>query len=808
MYVSLNWLKQYVDIDNITPEELAEKITRSGIEVESIERVAPESTNVVVGYVESCEQHPNADKLNLCQINVGTETYQIICGAPNIAQGQKIAAALPGARLPGGVKIKKAKLRGVESHGMVCSLQELGIDEKFVPKDVTDGIFVFPEDTEVGTPVAELLNLDDVILELGLTPNRADAMSMLGVAYEVAAILGKEVNQPEETYQTSDSKAADLVSVKVEDAELNPYYGAFVIEDVTIAPSPLWMRNYLMAAGIRPINNVVDITNYVLLVYGQPLHAFDYDKVATKEIVVRSAKQGEKIQTLDDQERTLKGDEIVITNGNEPIALAGVMGGANSEVSDDTKNVLLEAAFFDARAIRRSSKHHNLRSEASARYEKGIDPNRVQRAGAYAARLLAEYAGGKVAQGIVAFDELDREEKQVKIDTASVNNRLGTTISDEEIASILTKLQFGFEQDNSQFTVFVPTRRGDISLFEDMLEEIARIYGYDNIPYTLPEGEAFAGKLTTKQYLKRQLKQYLQGAGLMETITYSLTSKKRTEMLVSPDVSEQAVFPVKLKMPMSEEHSHLRLSIIPELVNTLSYNVARKQENLGYFEFGRVFLSNEEQITEQPNETARLAGALTGTWMEQPWQQEKKPVDFYVAKGIVEGIFAQLDLGPVFQQAQVDGYHPGRTATVSLNGKVVGVVGQLHPTVQKAFDLKETYVFDLDIAYLMDQYEEVPSFRTIPRHPSVTRDIALVVDEAAHAGDIQRTIQEAGGELVQQVQIFDVYQGEHMEAGKKSIAYTVLYQDPTRTLTDEEVEASYNNIIENVKAKHDAELRS
>ncbi len=475
MYVSLNWLKQYVDIDNITPEELAERITRSGIEVESIERVAPESTNVVVGYVESCEQHPNADKLNLCQINVGSETYQIICGAPNIAQGQKIAAALPGARLPGGVKIKKAKLRGVESHGMVCSLQELGIDEKFVPKDVTDGIFVFPEDTEVGTPVTELLNLDDVILELGLTPNRADAMSMLGVAYEVAAILNKEVKQPEETYQTSDSKAADLVSVKVEDAELNPYYGAFVIEDVTIAPSPLWMRNYLMAAGIRPINNVVDITNYVLLVYGQPLHAFDYDKVATKEIVVRSAKEGEKIQTLDDQERTLKGDEIVITNGNEPIALAGVMGGANSEVSDDTQNVLLEAAIFDARAIRRSSKHHNLRSEASARYEKGIDPNRVQRAGAYAAHLLAEYAGGKVAQGVVAFDELNREEKQVKIHTASVNNRLGTTISDEEIASILTKLQFGFEQDNSQFTISVPTRRGDISLFEDMLEEIARI---------------------------------------------------------------------------------------------------------------------------------------------------------------------------------------------------------------------------------------------------------------------------------------------------------------------------------------------
>ncbi|QXE00658.1 phenylalanine--tRNA ligase subunit beta [Terribacillus sp. DMT04] len=808
MFVSLNWLKQYVNIDNITPEELAERITRSGIEVEGIERVAPESTNVVVGYVESCEQHPNADKLNLCQINVGSETYQIICGAPNIAQGQKIAAALPGARLPGGMKIKKAKLRGVESHGMVCSLQELGIDEKFVPKEFAEGIFVFPEDAEVGTPVAELLNLDDVILELGLTPNRADAMSMFGVAYEVAAILNKEVNLPEEAYATSDSKAADFVQVKVEDAELNPYYGAYVIENVKIAPSPLWMRNYLMAAGIRPINNVVDITNYVLLVYGQPLHAFDYDKVATKEIVVRTANEGETMQTLDDQKRTLKGDELVITNGKEPIALAGVMGGANSEVSNQTTTVLLEAAYFDSRAIRRSSKHHNLRSEASSRYEKGIDPNRVKKAGAYAARLLAEYAGGTVAEGVVEFDELDRQEKKVELDTTSVNARLGTTISDDEIASILTRLQFRFEQDKSQFTVFIPTRRGDISLFEDMLEEIARIYGYDNIPYTLPEGEAFAGKLTTKQYLKRQLKQYLQGAGLMETITYSLTSKARTEMLVSPEVKEKSVHAVALKMPMSEDHSHLRISLLPELVDTLSYNVARKQDNLGYFEFGRVFLSEEEQTTEQPKETARLAGAITGTWMEQPWQQEKKPVDFYVVKGIVEGIFAQLDLEPVFQQAQVEGYHPGRTATVSHNGRTVGVVGQLHPTVQKAYDLKETYVFDLDVAYLMDQYKEEPSFRTVPRHPSVTRDIALVVDETAHAGDIQRTIKEAGGELVQQVQIFDVYQGEHMEAGKKSIAYTVLYQDPTRTLTDEEVEASYNSIKEAVKAAHGAELRS
>ena len=406
MLVSLNWLNNYVDISGVQPEELAEKITKSGIEVDSISYIAEKSTNVVVGRVLACEQHPNADKLNLCQVDVGDETLQIICGAPNIAKGQKVAVAKPGAVLPGNFKIKKAKLRGIESNGMICSLQELGLQEAYIPKDVADGIFVFPSDVKVGEPVEGLLHLDDAVLEFDLTPNRADCLSMLGVAYEVAAILNKPLNLPEETVDMADKNAGDAVTVTVEDKELCPYYGAFVIENVKIGPSPLWMQNYLMAAGIRPINNVVDITNYVLLEYGQPLHAFDYDRFGSNEVVVRRAKDQEQIETLDGVMRTLTENNLLITNGKTGVALAGVMGGADSEVQDDTTTVLLEAAYFDAKTVRKAVLETGLRSESSTRFEKGIDSERVKRAGLRACQLLQKYAGGTVLQGVVESNHL------------------------------------------------------------------------------------------------------------------------------------------------------------------------------------------------------------------------------------------------------------------------------------------------------------------------------------------------------------------------------------------------------------------
>lgn len=808
MLVSLNWLNNYVDIGTNSPEELAEKITKSGIEVDGIEYVAEQSKGVVVGHVDVCEKHPNADKLNLCQVDTGEEKLQIICGAPNIAQGQKVAVAKPGAVLPGNFKIKKVKLRGIESNGMICSLQELGMDEKYVPKAVADGIFVFPDDVTIGKSVADLLNLNDAVLEFDLTPNRSDALSMLGVAYETAAILDEAIDLPDETVYYENDDAANYISVDVDAPDLNPYYSVFVIKDIEIKPSPLWMRNYLMAAGIRPINNVVDITNYVLLEYGQALHAFDYDRFASDKIVVRRAKNGEKIITLDDQERTLSEENLVITNGKDPVALAGVMGGAKTEVHEGTTTILLEAAIFDAVAVRKTVKATGLRSEASTRFEKGVDPNRVHKAGLRACHLLQQYADGKVLQGAVAFDELDRSEKVVEMDTAEINKRLGTTITSSEIAQILRKLRFHFEQHDTHFIVHVPTRRGDVTIFEDMLEEVARIYGYDHLPYTLPVGSSQFGGLSEQQQLKRDIEAFLQGAGLMETITYSLTKDDLVRKLVSPELKDETLSPVKLAMPMSEDHKYLRLSILPELLQSLTYNNKRNQYDLAYYELGSIFISEEEMLTKQPTEQRRLAGALTGNWLEHPWQQEKKQVDFYLVKGIVEGLFAHLQIPVTFTQAKIPDMHPGRVAAVKIADNVVGFIGQIHPQLQKTMDLKETYVFDINMEKVFAAYSNVPSYHDIPKYPSIARDIAFILDQDVVAGDVKAMIEQCGAPLVKAVRIFDLYQGDNLPQGKKSIAYSLLYQHPEKTLTDEEIEASYQEIIETVNKHFNAYVRS
>lgn len=808
MLVSLNWLRNYIDFGSLSPEELGEMITRSGIEVDGISFFAEKSENVVVGYVTSCEQHPNADKLKLCQVDVGDEQLQIICGAPNVAQGQKVAVAKPGAVLPGDFKIKKVKLRGVESNGMICSLQELGIEEAYIPTDIADGIFVFSEDVEIGQSVDTLLNLNDAILEFDLTPNRADALSMLGVAYEVAAILDLPINLPDESLEMIDEKSTDYVSVKVDDPKLAPYYAAFMIKDIEIKPAPLWMRNYLMAAGIRPINNVVDITNYVLLEYGQPLHAFDYDLLDSNEIVVRRAKAEETMVTLDGKQRTLTTDQLVITNGKIPVALAGVMGGENTEVNEQTKTVLLEAAYFDASSVRKTVQHTGLRSEASTRYEKGIDPNRVERAGIRAAQLLQKYASGKVLKDPAVFDKLDGTEKTVEIDTDHINQRLGTEISTAEIGEILTKLRFNYEVTGDEFSVSIPTRRGDITIFEDMLEEVARIYGYDNLPYTLPAGASRPGGLTGQQRLKRAVKNYLQSTGLMEAITYSLTDKENVYRLVSPELSRQDLTPVELAMPMSEDHKYLRLSVLPELLKTLSYNRARKEADMGYYEIGSVFLSDEEVITKQPLETPRLSGALTGTWLANKWQQDKKEVDFYVVKGIVEGLFNYLEIPVSFIQSKLEDMHPGRCATISAAGQDIGFMGQLHPALAKKMDLKDTYVFDLDMAFITSNVESEPTYQSIPKYPSITRDIAFIVDQDTLAGDIKDAIVENGGSLVKKVEIFDVYSGENLPDNKKSIAYSLHFRDENKTLTDKEVDELYKEIVQTINEKYDAYVRS
>ncbi|KON91153.1 phenylalanyl-tRNA synthase subunit beta [Rossellomorea marisflavi] len=802
MYVSYKWLENYVDLSGVTPDELAEKITRSGIEVEGVERIGDGIKGVVVGHVLTCEQHPDADKLNICTVDVGEEEpVQIICGAPNVAKGQKVAVAKVGAVLPGNFKIKKAKLRGEVSQGMICSLQELGVESKLVPKEHADGIYVFPENEEVGADAVERLSLDDSILELGLTPNRSDCLSMLGVAYEVAAILDRDVKLPEPSVSGSGEKASDYVSVRVEAKEDNPLYGAKIIKNVKIGPSPAWMQHALMAAGIRPHNNVVDITNYVLLEYGQPLHAFDYDRFGSKEVVVRRAHNGEKIVTLDDTERTLSDDQLVITNGKAPVALAGVMGGADSEVQQDTTTVLLEAAYFTGAIVRGASKHHGLRSEASTRYEKGVDPERVLKAGERAAQLMAEYAGGEVLEGTVLFDEMTVQPARVSITLEKINSSLGTAITAEEVEGIFRRLGFPVEVSGETFNVTAPTRRGDITIQEDLLEEVARLYGYDHIPMTLPQGASTAGGLSPYQAKRRAVRRYLEGAGLLQAITYSLTNDKKATQYAL-DVKE----PVRLLMPMSEERSNLRLSIVPQLLEVISYNKARQNDSLAFYEVGAVFLNEGEEL---PREEEHIAGALAGLWHSHLWQGEKKAVDFYVAKGILEGMFENLGVSDAisYRQAVIDGLHPGRTAEILLNDEVIGFVGATHPEVEKDLDLDATYVFELKAAPVFG-YDKAPlGYSPIPRHPSITRDIALVVTQDVKAGDVQAIIKEAGGKLLKEVSVFDLYEGEHMEPGKKSLAFSLKYFDPAKTLTDEEVVKVHNKVLEAVKAKAGAELR-
>lgn len=803
MFVSYKWLEDYVDLQGIDPAVLAEKITRAGIEVEGIEYKGEGVKGVVIGHVLEREQHPNADKLNKCLVDIGAEEpVQIICGAPNVDKGQKVAVATVGAVLPGNFKIKKAKLRGEASHGMICSLQELGIESKLVAKEYAEGIFVFPNDAETGADAMAALQLDDAILELGLTPNRADAMNMLGVAYEVAAILGTEVKLPETSYEKAAEKAADAVSVKIEDTQGNPHYAAKIIKNVKIGPSPLWMQTKLMNAGIRPHNNVVDITNFVLLEYGQPLHAFDYDRFGSKEVVVRKAAENETIVTLDEQERKLSSSHLVITNGEKAQAVAGVMGGAESEVREDTTAILLEAAYFDGQTVRKASRDLGLRSEASARYEKGIDPARVLLAAERACSLIQAYAGGEVLSGTVEENHLEIEANNIHVSVDKVNAVLGMTITKEEIISIYKRLGFAVGEAKDVLVVTVPSRRGDIKIEEDLIEEAARLYGYDNIPSTLPETAGTTGGLTPYQAKRRKVRRFLEGAGLSQATTYSLTNDKKAAAFAI-----EKSFNTMLALPMSEERSILRHSLVPNLLEAVSYNLARQTDSVALYETGSVFLTKEENT--KPVEKERVAGAVTGLWRKNLWQGEKKPVDFFVVKGIVEGLLHQLNVSDriEFVQSERKNMHPGRTANILLNGSLAGFIGQVHPAMEKELDIKETYVFELDLHALLTEETEPVVYTAIPKYPSVTRDIALVADKTVTSGQLEAVIKEAGGALLKEVTVFDVYEGEHMEEGKKSVAFSLQYVNPEQTLTEEEVTKVHENVLKALEETYQAVLR-
>lgn len=781
MLISNEWLKEYVTIDD-SVSNLAERITRTGIEVDDLIDYTKDIKNLVVGFVKSKDKHPDADKLNVCQVDIGEdEPVQIVCGAPNVDAGQYVIVAKVGGRLPGGIKIKRAKLRGERSEGMICSLQEIGISSNYIPKSFESGIYVFSESQVPGTDALQALYLDDQVMEFDLTPNRADALSMIGTAYEVAALYNTKMTKPDTTSNELELSANDELTVTIENEDKVPYYSARVVHDVTIEPSPIWMQARLIKAGIRPINNVVDISNYVLLEYGQPLHMFDQDAIGSQQIVVRQANEGEKMTTLDDTERELLTSDIVITNGQTPIALAGVMGGDFSEVKEQTSNIVIEGAIFDPVSIRHTSRRLNLRSESSSRFEKRIATEFVDEAVDRACYLLQTYANGKVLKDRVSSGELGAFITPIDITADKINRTIGFDLSQNDIVTIFNQLGFDTEINDDVITVLVPSRRKDITIKEDLIEEVARIYGYDDIPSTLPVfDKVTSGQLTDRQYKTRMVKEVLEGAGLDQAITYSLVSKEDATAF-----SMQQRQTIDLLMPMSEAHASLRQSLLPHLIEAASYNVARKNKDVKLFEIGNVFFANGEG--ELPDQVEYLSGILTGDYVVNQWQGKKETVDFYLAKGVVDRVSEKLNLEFSYRRADIDGLHPGRTAEILLENKVVGFIGELHPTLAADNDLKRTYVFELNFDALMSVSVGYINYQPIPRFPGMSRDIALEVDQNIPAADLLSTIHAHGGNILKDTLVFDVYQGEHLEKGKKSIAIRLNYLDTEETLTDERV---------------------
>lgn len=811
MKVSYQWLSQYVDVTGYTAAELAEKLTRSGIEVDIVENRNKGVSQVFVGFVKSREKHPDADKLSVCKVDIGQgEELQIVCGAKNVAAGQKVPVAIVGAKLPDGLAIKRAKLRGVESQGMICSAKELGLNDKLLPKEIQEGILVLPEDTEIGANILDVLAINDEVLDLDLTPNRSDCLSMLGAAYEIGAILGREVKLPDaEQGLNGATQAASKISVEITAAEQCSQYAARYIENVKIGTSPLWLQNRLMAAGIRPINNIVDITNYVMLEYGQPLHAFDASKLANGHIDVRMAQQGEKLVTLDGVERTLEPHMLLITDGTKPVALAGVMGGENSEVTEATTAILLESAKFDGGTVRKASRQLGLRSEASLRFEKEVNPENVLPALNRAASLMAQYAGGQVANGIVEKATKQHQPVQITLTVSRINAYLGTDLSAVQVKEIFERLNFTTEVAGESFTVHVPSRRGDITKAVDLIEEVARLYGYDNIPTTLMSGVTTPGALTKEQAVRRLARNLLTGSGLHEAITYSFTHPEQIREF--PGAYKEAL-PIALSMPMSEERSTLRTSLIPHLIDVAIYNRNRNTDNVAVFEIGKVFVTDEAALTRLPEERLLLSALLTGKRHDTHWTGKAGSVDFYDLKGVLENLVSYLGIeGIGYEAAQPEGFHPGRTANITLataeGRKVIGTLGQLHPALQQQKDLDDTYVLELEFSALADHADEKITYQPLPRYPSIGRDIAVVVGREVQVGDLTSKVREIAGDLLESIQVFDIYTGDRVDADKKSVALALVYRTPERTLTDEEVSELHAKVVTALSETFGAELR-
>ena len=778
---------------SLEPKELAHKLTMAGIEVGDVEEVGEAWEGVCVGRVREVNKHPNADRLTLCTVDLPDETFEVICGAPNVAAGQNIAFARVGAELFDGhsgkpVKLKAAKIRGVVSNGMICSEKELGMSEEH------EGILVLPEDAPAGMPLLEYLG--DRILELELTPNRPDCLSMLGVAQEVAALTGESVSAPKVVYAEEERSAGEMATVEIGDPDLCGRYTASIVSDLQIGPSPEWMQERLKACGMRPINNVVDITNYVMMEYGQPLHAFDYDKVKDHKIIVRRAKKGERLTTLDGEDRPLDHEMLVITDPDGPIGLAGVMGGANTEVTEDTKILLLESANFDNVNIRRTSTRLRLRSEASLRFDKGLSPELPPKGLLRATQFLAELAGGKVAKGIIDVYPGVKEGSPLCITESRIKQVLGISMGMDKVQGVLESLGFECEESGEgQLRVKAPYWRTDIGIEDDLVEEVARISGYDDIPTTPLSGRIPLNEPDEARALRDMVKDILAGCGMQEVVNYSLSDVRGLENAGLEHLAE--LNPIRVANPLRVEQEYLRLSLRPGLFANVEHNRKYHHGPLLMFEAGKVYMPKSGDL---PEEQEILAGVVTG--------DPEDPMDgFLRAKGVMEMMLGRLGVEARFERGEGEGLHPGRVVEVSARGDRLAVLGEVHPQVLEAFDIEgaSVHVFEVDLAKLRAHLPTAKRYQPVSRYPGALRDLALIVDSDTPSTAVQEVIE--GFPLVTSVELFDVYSGDRVDKGKKSLAFRVLYQSPSRTLSEHEVTMVQAQLLDKVGRETGAVLR-
>ena len=790
MRVSKNWLSDYLDLSSYTDEELYKLISFHVCEIETMKKMV-EANNLTIGKVLECVEHPDSDHLHVCQVEIRpNEVSQIVCGAPNVCKDAYVIVALPGAVLPGNFKIKPSKIRGVESNGMLCSLQELGIEEKYIDERFKNGIYLLDDDAEVGGCPLAYLGLDDVIIDLGVTSNRSDLLSIEGVAYDLAAVVNQTVMPIMPTIEAVEKKNPVTVSIETDACYK---YSCRYIENVTISESPQWIKARLIASGIRPINNVVDITNFVLIEMGQPLHAFDADLLGNN-ILVRQAYNGEKLKTLDNIERILDENDMVITNGKDAVCVAGVMGGLTTEVTNNTKNIILEAAYFEPLSIRKTSTKLGLKSESSTRFERKIDYDRVERALDYAAQLMEELCGASVYEDVVTVVRNTIEPKTVNITVDKINSVLGTELSKEYVEEIFDRLAFTYSKNNDVYTILLPSRRMDLeSSAQDIIEDVARINGYDNIPTTIAKTRD-KGALTYPQKRTRLVRQILANMGLNEVVSYSLIPEASLATYV-----EEVLPPVKVLMPLTEDRAVMRQSLLNGVIDAVSYNKARKIDDLALFEIGNVYSEGKEEL--------KLAIALNGLFSSHLWNGFKQKTDFYLVKGILDALFEKLCYKVEYKPySENKAFHPGRCAQIIHNNQVVGIIGELHPKLAKDLSVNGTVAVELSLDTIINE-ENVLKYHPINKYPTIQRDLAIVCDKAVSCDEVLKLIKQTCKKYLSKVEVFDLYTGENVGENEKSLAFSLTFEDSNKTLEAIEVDKLIQSLINRLDKELNARLR-